>query len=283
MIKNFKLLLSFIAGLLLLSSCHFVEKKAVVEQEKTKRKIASIGHGYDSFWSDTPNIGDHVNFYRIPAKTFMMGSLPEGKYRRKLTKVTITKPFEIMDTKMPQYQWFKIMGRNPSNFKSWRYCSHKYKIKNGVGYCSGYPVENISWNDIQVFVKKLNDRFGLRGCKGTPKDPRGCYRLPTEAEWEWTAINVKERDRKQARPIRWGDSYDICTKEEIAEWVQDIYRDELPKGIDPVVLSGGSYRVTRDCVDYEEGLSSADRLETDPNSKKNPGTTYISFRLVRTL
>jgi len=58
-----------------------------------------------------------------------------------------------------QRQWAAIMGTNPSNF---------------VG--DDQPVEMISWDDAQAFIKKLNDRSSSKG-----------YRLPTNAEWEYAA------------------------------------------------------------------------------------------------
>ena len=60
-----------------------------------------------------------------------------------------------------QAQWQSVMGSNPSGFK------------NCGGDC---PVEEVSWEDVQEFIGKLNARAG-----GRP------YRLPTEAEWEYAA------------------------------------------------------------------------------------------------
>jgi len=74
-------------------------------------------------------------------------------------KVTITKPFYIGKYEVTQEQWVAVMGSNPSRFKGRR-----------------RPVENVSWNDVQKFIKKLNE-----------KEKTTKYRLPTEAEWEYAA------------------------------------------------------------------------------------------------
>ena len=67
--------------------------------------------------------------------------------------------YYIGQTEVTQAQWQAVMGDNPAQFK-------------GCGDC---PVENVSWNDIQDFLKKLNARGG------------GKYRLPSESEWEYAA------------------------------------------------------------------------------------------------
>ena len=67
--------------------------------------------------------------------------------------------FEISKYEVTQALWEAVMGENPSEFKN----------------CSRCPVENVNWDDIQAFLKKLNTLTGER------------YRLPTEAEWEYAA------------------------------------------------------------------------------------------------
>jgi formylglycine-generating enzyme required for sulfatase activity len=59
-----------------------------------------------------------------------------------------------------QALWRAVMNNNPSNFEN----------------CDQCPVEQVSWNDIQNFLQKLN-----------ALDPGKNYRLPTEAEWEYAA------------------------------------------------------------------------------------------------
>ncbi|MCP4258125.1 MAG: formylglycine-generating enzyme family protein, partial [Planctomycetes bacterium] len=63
-------------------------------------------------------------------------------------------------TEVTQKQWVDIMGHNPSKFKS-----------------GDRPVERVSWNSVQDFIKKLNKATGMN------------YRLPTESEWEYAARN----------------------------------------------------------------------------------------------
>jgi formylglycine-generating enzyme required for sulfatase activity len=98
----------------------------------------------------------------IPAGEFMMGSPGNEKGREPNEgpqhKVKITKPFYMGKYEVTQAQWQQVMGKNPSYFKD----SDKL------------PVERVSWNDCQEFVKKVGAMIGQRVC-----------RLPTEAEWEY--------------------------------------------------------------------------------------------------
>ena len=109
--------------------------------------------------SFTNSIGQE--FVYIKPGTFMMGS-PSGESGRESDenqhKVTLTRGFYMQTTEVTQGQWKAVMGNNPSSFKDG----------------DDYPVEQVSWNDVQEFITKLNRREG--GNK---------YRLPTEAEWEY--------------------------------------------------------------------------------------------------
>ena len=96
---------------------------------------------------------------RIKGGCFQMGS-PETETDRdndERQHAVCVKDFEIGVYEVTQGQWKAVMGDNPSYFK------------NG----DDYPVENVSWDDVQTYLGKLNQKTG------------GNYRLPTEAEWEY--------------------------------------------------------------------------------------------------
>ena len=99
----------------------------------------------------------------VPAGSFVMGSSASkpGRYDDvgPQYRVSIGK-FAMGQFEVTQGQWKALMGSNLSGFKD---CGDE---------C---PVENVSWNDAQEFVKKLNAKTGK------------AYRLPSEAEWEYAA------------------------------------------------------------------------------------------------
>jgi len=90
---------------------------------------------------------------------FMMGCSGQGSncasWEKPAHQVTISS-FYIGKYEATQAQWKAIMGNNPSNFRD-----------------DNLPVENVSWNEVQKFISKLNALTGKQ------------YRLPTEAEWEF--------------------------------------------------------------------------------------------------
>ncbi|MDY0269139.1 SUMF1/EgtB/PvdO family nonheme iron enzyme [Trichloromonas sp.] len=105
-----------------------------------------------------------MEFLLVPAGDFSMGS-PETETGRDQDErqhlVTISQGFYLQRNEITQEQWRAVMGHNPSFFLN---CGDQ---------C---PVEQISWEDTQHFIARLNER-----------DPAFNYRLPTEAEWEYAA------------------------------------------------------------------------------------------------
>ena len=94
-------------------------------------------------------------FRWCPPGTFEMG-VGEGYLRH----VMLTHGFWMLETEVTQAMWENIMRKNPSHFKGKK-----------------LPVEQVSWDDCQEFIKKLN------GLKVAPKGY--LFSLPTEAQWEY--------------------------------------------------------------------------------------------------
>lgn len=103
----------------------------------------------------------HFSFVPVPPGTFFMGS-PEKELGRGpdevLHRVTLTVAFSMQVTPVTQALWLALMGANPSEF-----------TQEGLDQ----PVHNVSWEECQEFIRRLNAIEGTR------------YRLPTEAEWEY--------------------------------------------------------------------------------------------------
>ena len=203
-----------------------------------------------------------VPFQKISAGSFTMGSPESERYRgsdEAQVQVTISKPFEIMAKEVTQSQWVKVMGSNPSRFKSEDDCDdHENDM------CPNHPVERVSWDEVQEYIGKLNKALGLSGCDGTPSSSAGCYRLPTEAEWEYsarggttTAYSFGDDDSDLGDYAWYSGNSDNQTHQvglkkanpkglydvhgNVWEWVQDKYRytSNLPGGRDPLNTASG--------------------------------------------
>jgi formylglycine-generating enzyme required for sulfatase activity len=107
--------------------------------------------------------GVEYAFRWCPAGTFLMGS-PESELNRKNNEtqhqVTLSRGFWMQETEVTQEQWESVMGNNPSYFKGGR-----------------LPVEQVSWNDCQEYMRKLNALVS--------SDYDYEFSLPTEAQWEY--------------------------------------------------------------------------------------------------
>ena len=246
-----------------------------------------------------------ASFQKISKGSFLMGS-PQDEDNRDSNedqkRVIISKSFDIMTKEVSQMQWFLVMGVNPSKFKRPGDCDNHIRI-NGEGLCPNNPVERVSWDDVQSYIKRLNDALNLTGCHGTPRDSKGCYRLPTEAEWEFAARGKSktaysfgnrpsllknyawywENSAKKTHPVGLKSPnpyglYDVHGN--VWEWVQDRYRNVLPGGIDPLYISSASDRVVRggSWSSSAQYLRSANRYYHYPLFRYY----FVGFRLVRT-
>jgi formylglycine-generating enzyme required for sulfatase activity len=113
-----------------------------------------------------------MKFVPLAKGTFYMGWNGEKGSAR---KTEIKEDFEIAIHTVTQGQWQEVMGKNPSWF------SRDGGVKDVVKGFKGedlkqFPVEMVSWEDAQEFIKKLNAKEKGRGY---------WYRLPSEAEWEY--------------------------------------------------------------------------------------------------
>jgi len=114
-------------------------------EEKKKREQAEL----------LDNLG--IQFVDIPSGIFQMGS-DDGDSDEKPVHTVHISSFRMSKYEITQSQWESVMGGNPSEIKG-----------------ANRPVENVSWDDIQPFIRKLNSQTSQR------------FRLPTEAEWEYAA------------------------------------------------------------------------------------------------
>lgn len=109
-----------------------------------------------------------MEFMYVKGGCFEMGdTFGDGFEDERPVHTVCVKGFYIGKFEVTQGQWEKVMGSNPSNFK------------NG----DNYPVEQVSWNDVQGFIQKLNQKTGKN------------YRLSTEAEWEYAARSGGKREK----------------------------------------------------------------------------------------
>ena len=228
-----------------------------------------------------------MTFALIPDGVFMMGS-PEdepGRYDDEiLHEVTISKSFYMQTTSVTQGQWENVMKNNPSEFKD---------------EGKDCPVENVSWDDTQEFIKKLNQ------LEETDK-----YRLPTEAQWEYACragtdspfyfgkclstdqANYdgnyplsncpKGEDRNKTIPVGSFEPnayglYDMHGN--VYDWCQDWYGEYPTTSVlDPTGSDKGDFRVLRggSWAYYARYCRSAFRSRSEPASRGD----ISGFRLV---
>ena len=160
------------------TSAPIAPKTTTPQKESSPKKEAAPKKGNTSQKESTPTaVTLNPNTYTVKGVTFKMVTVSSGTYtmgaspeqgndadRDEYPTHTVSlSTFLIGETEVTQELWEAVMGKNPSSFVH-----------------PQHPVENVSWNDCQTFLKKLN--------KLTGED----FRLPTEAEWEYAARGGKE-------------------------------------------------------------------------------------------
>lgn len=218
-----------------------------------------------------------IEMVSVPGGCFQMGdTLEDGYWKRGDAETPLheacVSAYAIGKHEVTQGQWKEVMGKNPAFFSS-----------------SGddFPVENVTWDDVQLFIRELNQRIGTS------------YRLPTEAEWEYAARSGGKRERysggDDVDSVAWYSGncnsthpvgqkapnglgiYDMSGN--VWEWVGDrfgVYSNERQQ--DPAGPSNGTYRVIRG----GSWAYGARYVRTARRDHLNPDDHYwyLGFRLV---
>ena len=207
--------------------------------------------------------GINIEMVKVEAGSFDMGATPEMENpdasEKPVHRVTLTNNYNIGKYEVTQALWQAVMGNNPSYFKG-----------------EDLPVEQVSWNDCQDFISKLNAMTGKK------------FRLPSEAEWEYAARGGKKSRGYQYSgsntlgDVAWNDgnsgskTHAVGTKQpnelgiydmtgNVWEWCQDWYGSySSSPQTNPTGAVSGSGRVyhggswvssARDCRSSYRGLS----------------------------
>ncbi|MBI3600779.1 MAG: formylglycine-generating enzyme family protein, partial [Nitrospinae bacterium] len=178
----------------------------------------------------------------IKGGCYQMGdTFGDGESDEKPIHEVCVDDFYMGKYEVTQKEWQSIMGNNPSYLKN----------------CDNCPVEQVSWNDVQEYINKLNQKTGKK------------YRLPTEAEWEYAARSGGRSEKysggNNIDSVAWYNSnsnsktHPVGQKEanglglydmtgNVWEWCQDWYDSDYyrksPKN-NPEGASSGQYRVLR--------------------------------------
>ena len=217
-----------------------------------------------------------MRFVWVAPGVFRMGSTSSeaDDDEAPVTRVRISRGFWLGKYEVTQAEWMAVMGSNPSGFSG----------------CARCPVERVSWQDVQEFIRRVN-----AGEPGTP------YRLPTEAEWEYAARAGTTEDTYLANldAVAWHRSssglrtLSVGQKEpnrfglhdmlgNVWEWVRD-WKGAYPGGAvtDPEGPPSGSNRVYRGCswISDVKGCRVSLRYSDAPGYRFN----HLGFRLLRVM
>lgn len=231
------------------------EPKSLKQAKQTKEDTLSFTVGGVSF-----------KMIKIEHGSFTMGATPEMEEpyddEKPVHEVTISKDYYMGEIQVTQALWHAVMGDNPSYFKD------DVMVKK-------HPVDTVSWNDCQEFIKKLNNLTGKQ------------FRLPTEAEWEFAARGGNKSRHTQYSgsddidPVAWYDGNSRSQTHPVAkkspnelglydmsgnvwEWCNDRYADD--------------YYANSPSVDPQGPSSGSDRVFRGGSWRSNPGNCRSSLR-----
>ncbi len=183
---------------------------------------------------------------KVEHGTFTMGATPEMEdpydTEKPAHEVTISKDYYLGETEVTQALWTAVMGDNLSDYKG-----------------DNNPVDSVSWNDCQEFIKKLNQMTGKS------------FRLPTEAEWEFAA-----RGGNKSKHTQYAGSNNL---DEVA-W----YIDNSGKETHPVVQKKpnelGMYDMSGNVLEWCNDWFGDNYYSTTPSTDPQ-GPTSGSNRVLR--
>lgn len=232
--KNLLIILSILSAVALIAGFVLMSKRSSTSDNGRSENSIIKGPEDLTFTVD----GVSFNMVKVKGGTFTMGS-DAGDEEKPAHSVTLSS-YYIGQTEVTQDLWEAVMGSNPSEFKG-----------------AKLPVENVSWDDCQEFIRKLNQKTGKN------------FRLPTEAEWEYAARggNLSQHyeysGSNKIGDVAWhGDNsgdetHIVATKQpnelgiydmtgNVYEWCSDRYGDySSASQTNPQGPSSGSNRVYR--------------------------------------
>ena len=244
-------------------------------------------------------------FARSEIFAFQYVMYPAGSFKvsnptlvRADESVTLTYDFEIQTTPVTQLQWFLITGNNPSHFNKAEFADtrEEFVVINGIGILVNHPVENVSWEETQIFIQKLNQL-----------DREYVYRLPYSVERERAARNGTvagyPADKDDIRELGWfeqnsgGRTHAVAMKQfvngladmhgNVREWLHDWFSfRHYPRAIDDKgPLNGGWSTNIWDNTRRLSASSFKDQGSMFTSAHRHPPhfqSNDIGFRLVRT-
>lgn len=257
-------------------------RKSKVEQKSTYNK-SSRNESKKISEAERQLVIDNLinNMVYVHGGSFIMGATPEQESNaeddeKPAHQVTLSS-YSIGRYEVTQSEWKSIMGNNPSDHKG-----------------DKFPVENVSWEECQTFIDRLNSITGKH------------FRLPTESEWEFAARGgtlskgYRYAGSNNIKSVAWYNpdySFYTDTKEKthivgskqpnelglydmsgnVAEWCEDWYEE---KNYQMQTNQKPSYRVVRGGSFFTK----ADDCRTSNRSYNEPNGTWghvtsIGFRL----